>query len=135
MVSTNVEKLESLILSASEIQELTGWPDAMIEDYLNILRNIAMLAGSADESEEVQQDNSISIAKQRARTNELFRKMNDIDSSVNNKDSVRINNLIKTVEEFSQIAVSALNQVSRLGSLVNTQQKKINDLEQQVAGL
>lgn len=44
------EQLESLVLSASEIKELTGWPDAMVEDYLNIIRNLVLLATSADES-------------------------------------------------------------------------------------
>ena len=33
----------SLILSAIEVQELTGWPDAMVEDYLTLLDNFSTL--------------------------------------------------------------------------------------------
>jgi hypothetical protein len=41
--------LSSLILSAAEVRELTGWPDAMIEDYLNIFRSLVLLADNLDE--------------------------------------------------------------------------------------
>lgn len=42
------EQLSSLVLAAGEIKELTGWPDAMVEDYLNIIRNLVLLATTAD---------------------------------------------------------------------------------------
>ncbi len=42
------EQLNSLILSAGDVKELTGWSDAMIEEWLNILRNIVLLASTAD---------------------------------------------------------------------------------------
>jgi len=45
---TTIEKLAGLILSASEVQELTDWPDAMTEDYLNILRNLVNIATDVD---------------------------------------------------------------------------------------
>lgn len=32
-----------LALNASEIQELTGWPDSMVQDYLNILEDLLSL--------------------------------------------------------------------------------------------
>ena len=31
---------------------MTGWPDAMVEDYLNIIRNFALLSASVDNVEE-----------------------------------------------------------------------------------
>lgn len=50
MVEPNAfENLDSLILSAIEVRELTGWPDPMVEDYLNILRNIVNTAEKADQ--------------------------------------------------------------------------------------
>lgn len=45
---TTFEKLNSLILSASDIKELTEWPDSMVEDYLNILRNLVNIATDVD---------------------------------------------------------------------------------------
>ena len=44
-------KLRGLVLSAYEIKELTDWPDAMVEDYLNILENLITLSSGIDESE------------------------------------------------------------------------------------
>jgi hypothetical protein len=49
MAETTSSLLRGLVLSAFEIKELTGWPDAMVEDYLNILRNLITLADSIDE--------------------------------------------------------------------------------------
>ena len=40
--------LQRLVLSASEIKYLTKWRDAMVEDYLNILRDLITLANSID---------------------------------------------------------------------------------------
>lgn len=47
MPSTS-EKLRGLVLSAVEIRDLTDWPDAMIEDYLNILESLITLADEID---------------------------------------------------------------------------------------
>ena len=42
------EQLTSLILSANDLKDLTGWPDSMIEEWLNILRNIVVIASETD---------------------------------------------------------------------------------------
>ena len=50
LADTNAfENLDSLILSANEVRELTDWGDAMVEDYLNILRNIISNAINSDQ--------------------------------------------------------------------------------------
>jgi len=41
-------RLRGLVLSAYEIKELTDWPDAMVEDYLNILESLITLADEID---------------------------------------------------------------------------------------
>lgn len=46
---TELERIRGLSLSAVEIQELTGWGDAMVEDYLNILESLIMIATQNDE--------------------------------------------------------------------------------------
>ena len=38
-----------MILSANELQSITDWPPALIEDYLNIIENMLLLAAAADE--------------------------------------------------------------------------------------
>ena len=45
---TTIERLKGLILSAKDLRELTDWPGALIEDYLNILDNIIVLATLLD---------------------------------------------------------------------------------------
>jgi len=40
----SVEQLRGLVLSATELRALTDWPEALIEDYLNIIDNIIALA-------------------------------------------------------------------------------------------
>jgi len=45
---TTAQRLRGLILSAAELQQLTDWPDALIEDYLTILENLILLAGEID---------------------------------------------------------------------------------------
>lgn len=43
-----IERLRGLILSANDLKSLTDWPDALIEDYLNILDNLILLADTLD---------------------------------------------------------------------------------------
>lgn len=45
---TTLSKLRGLVLSASEIKNLTDWPDALIEDYLNILDNLVTISNLLD---------------------------------------------------------------------------------------
>lgn len=42
------ERLNSLILSAAELVELSNWADPIIEDWLNLVDNIAILADEVD---------------------------------------------------------------------------------------
>ena len=49
MVSpTTIEQLRGLILSAADLHVLSDWPEALIEDYLNIFDNIIFLSDSID---------------------------------------------------------------------------------------
>lgn len=41
-------KLRRLILSASDLRKLADWPDPLVEDYINILSNLALLADEID---------------------------------------------------------------------------------------
>lgn len=63
MADSTLNNLSQLILSGLEIKELTGWPDAMVEDYLNILRDLILLATTVDENGEILvQDTQITAA-------------------------------------------------------------------------
>ena len=47
MVDTT-SQINTLALSANDLRVLTDWPDALIEDYLTILRNLLSIAGVID---------------------------------------------------------------------------------------
>lgn len=42
-------KLQRLYLSAAELQSMTDWPNALIEDYLNILDDLITLSQEIDD--------------------------------------------------------------------------------------
>ena len=60
------EQLESLVLSATEVKDLTSWPDAMVEDYLNIIRNLIIIASSTDINIDQIEQNTQDIAQNAA---------------------------------------------------------------------
>ena len=45
---STIERLRGLILSAAELQTLTDWPDALVEDYLNILDNLITITNEVN---------------------------------------------------------------------------------------
>jgi len=42
------ERLRGLVLSAKDLKELSDWPDALVEDYLNIIDNLITIADLLD---------------------------------------------------------------------------------------
>ena len=50
---STAQRLRGLILSAADLQRLTDWPDALIEDYLNILDNLITLANEVDTKNDI----------------------------------------------------------------------------------
>lgn len=53
MADPTTAKLRGLVLSAYEVKTMTGWPDAMVEDYLNILRSLIELALAIDTKNDI----------------------------------------------------------------------------------
>lgn len=58
--------LTSLLLTGVDIKELTDFPDAMVEDYLNITRNLGALSEALDELLGSDADNAIASEQIRA---------------------------------------------------------------------
>lgn len=46
--TTTIERLRGLVLSANDLKALTNWPDALIEDYLNIVDNLITITNLLD---------------------------------------------------------------------------------------
>jgi hypothetical protein len=48
MTESTQNQLKGLQLSASDLRELTDWPEALVEDYLNLLSNFDVVAAAVD---------------------------------------------------------------------------------------
>jgi len=47
------ESFRGLVLSAADLRQLTGWPDPLIEDYLNIYNNLLTLANIVNQKNDI----------------------------------------------------------------------------------
>ena len=71
-----------LSLSAQDLRELTNWPDALIEDYLSILRNLLELAAILDVDIDGQISANHGLASQAiAKLSHLGKVVADLDQS------------------------------------------------------
>jgi hypothetical protein len=67
MATSTELQLRGLILSSSDLRQLTSeggnpWPDALIEDYLNILNNLITLSQSIDEKNDIIKSTTVVVA-------------------------------------------------------------------------
>lgn len=53
MAESTVDKLRGLVLSAVELREMTDWPEALIEDYLNLIDNLLTIAQDVDNKNDI----------------------------------------------------------------------------------
>lgn len=118
-----ITRINGLVLSATEVAQMTGWPPAMVEDYLNILRNIIEITDEVDNGsldiadiKQLISDNSAAISKLHSRANkavdaigdntdliagntELINQLYSINSASISKLTSRINNTFKVFDE------------------------------------
>lgn len=106
-----VNELETLILSGIDVRDMTGWPDAMIEDYLNIIRNLARLAAASDSLTGIAITNQVSIESVSAALSRVF-------------------SLIDSGNELVHSSGAGVNQLT---AIVTAQSKRIDELEQLIA--
>jgi len=92
-----LSQLESLVLSAVELREATDWTDQVIEDYLNIIRNLSLLAESSD-STQAQIDTLVIFV------NDINQFLSGVNSE-SNKNRVRLNNSDKRIDDLEQLNV------------------------------
>ena len=45
--------LRGLVLSATDVTELTGWPEPMVEDYLTIIENLLLMSAVINEKNDI----------------------------------------------------------------------------------
>jgi len=89
---TVTSRLRGLILSATELNTLTGLPSAFIEDYLTIIENTFLLAGTIDGDIDTVEEVIIAV-------NENIQKLESITAQLNkNRSSINTNrsSIIKT---------------------------------------
>lgn len=112
------EQLNSLILSAGDVKELTGWSDSMIEEWLNILRNIVLLASTTDINiDQIEQNTSdISTNATNISTNatNISTNSGDITNLQNNKA-----NIIGTPTTNAIVTQTAGGDIQNSGDLIS----------------
>lgn len=108
-------QLNRLILNAEEIKALTGWPYEMIEDYLNILSDLILLAESIDIGDE-------NVAK----INQQISDLNATDARLRSS----INQNKKAIDAISQDSSSLLARLQSLRSKVFDNSRDIDGMRQ-----
>ena len=113
----NIEaELRGLLLNAVELKEISGWPEALVEDYLNIIENIINMATAVDIDIIDLVDTNNQIATLQGNVGKLM---------------ARINNIIKMIENILQLQ-SVNMQSSKNRANINKQQREINKQQRQI---
>ncbi len=142
-MASTADQLLGLIPSAVELQGIKGpggvqlFPDWFIEDYLNLLRNIVIVSDAVDEVVEVaESDTSFvegAVNRNLALTSQLEKRVADVEQPQQDYSALAmISTLEKKVEELSNLISGAEVSSYRLEARISAQQKRIDDLEQQV---
>ncbi len=145
-------ELRGLLLTATELKNLSGWPDSLVEDYLNLVENLITVATAVDaDSEDIgditQQISVIdgrvgklkamigNIGINAAQIAENTENIINLDNMINvfsgtiNKNKAKINNIINMIENMLQLQATNMGSAQNRANL-NKQQRRINDIEQ-----
>ncbi len=131
-----VDSLRSYVLSDQEIKQLTGWPDAMIEDYRSILEGLTRVAQEVDtvDGQIISSDSAISNI--RGVTTNLARLLSAVSqvqgSDVTSKERARLNQLEKIVTGQEEIITQLELSIAKLLAKTNEQQTMIDNINQAV---
>jgi peptidoglycan hydrolase CwlO-like protein len=115
MVNT-VSRLQRLDLSAKDIQSMVDWPDALIEDYLGLLRNLIEIAELID----------IDIFEI-----EQTRQIIEANEGSNNVRLAMIQNQLKKIKDIFQQVATLQGQVGSLKSQISKMNGKVFDNQQE----
>lgn len=117
MASDTELKLKGLVLSAAELQELTNWPDALIEDYLNIIRNLVTLATELDFKTDNTPTGSVPFVSQ---INDIDRRLTHLEKDYKTKN--KINDIDRRITQLEKNYKSQ-NKVNDLGRRITHLEK------------
>ena len=131
MVDKLTGKLDSLVLSATEVQTLTNWPDEMVEDYLNIIRNLALIAQIVDENDLEIITNIQKLQQQIEVDNSFMNRLNAIAKAFKKKQSEHEQQLSTINSRISSVCSVVKNQndsMSIIMQMLNSQSAEISKL-------
>jgi len=131
-------QLQGLIPSAVELRAGTDWPEWLIEDYLNLLRNIVIISDAVDEVTDDTTRTDASFAEATTFRNaglidQLSKRLDDAEQPhIDTQALGAVRKLSKEVEDLNSLAAGWQADTQRLQGMISAQQKRIEDLEQQV---
>jgi len=76
--------LDRYIFNAAELKDLTGWPDVLVEDYLNIVYNITLIGQKIDiniDNFQVVFSTATAINKLKGSIGQLVKKVKDVEQT------------------------------------------------------
>lgn len=106
------QRLSSFVLSAEEVKQLNPeWSDAMTQDYLDIFRNLAIIAAETDVQidfgnglESIIFSNEAMLNRIRTRVNKLLDRPLPVENNGNTR--VRLNTQDKRINDIEQLVHS-----------------------------
>lgn len=112
MALTTTQKLNTFLLSAEEIRQLNPeWKDQMVQDYLDIFRNLAIIAAETDVQidfgnglESIIFSNEAMLNRIRTRVNKLLDRPLPVENNGNTR--VRLNTQDKRINDIEQLVHS-----------------------------
>jgi len=108
----------SMSLSAAEVKALTGWPDPMIQDYLNIIQRLIDYANALTDLQVADTDDQSALAEQASqaalaasRLNRLYARHIDLEQVVSGSQVAmsRIRSLLNEQKHFGENAESDID--------------------------
>lgn len=125
----NIRNIRGLVLSANEVKQLTGWPDAMVEDYLNILDSLISLAESIDDSDTDTSDIEQSIASLNGSVSVNTALINQVLTSLNARIDETDEGLANALQNLFEIA-SRIGRIEVINNRLQEVIENLNDLSQ-----
>lgn len=132
-LANTAETLRNSLLSATQIYELTGWPDQLILDYLTIIQNFIDLAETIDDNEStlsIRVSQAEQLIQQNSElTTQLIGKVQALDKVIGGIDST-IEQILNSIDLLNQLVQNNATAISVLSGQLMKTNKRVAALEQ-----
>lgn len=136
MATTTQESLRRFNLSAQEIQNLTGWPYAIIEEWLNMIENALNLAKTIDsgiDNGDILESRvaalEVSVATLSSQITSINQSISDIELDISGINA-QLETIFQQIDSIDQAVQSILSDIGLIFSQLRNIEANFSDLEQ-----